>query len=161
MKHSQTAGHLLALLTIGIWGTTFISTKLLLEALGPVEILFIRFLMGYIALLLVCPKKLPWGGWRRELTLIAAGLSGVTFYYLLSAGKHCAVLCDLGQCGAGAWAGKDQCIYLHGSGDYAALLPLGAGRTADGMGSAGCGADAGWVRAVPGGGGKAEKEERT
>lgn len=83
MKHSQTAGHLLALLTIGIWGTTFISTKLLLEVLGPVEILFIRFLMGYFALLLVCPKKLPWGGWRRELTLIAAGLSGVTFYYLL------------------------------------------------------------------------------
>ena len=48
MKHTQTAGHLLALLTIGIWGTTFIATKLLLEVLEPVEILFIRFLMGYI-----------------------------------------------------------------------------------------------------------------
>lgn len=83
MKQTQTAGHLLALLTIGIWGTTFIATKLLLEVLEPVEILFIRFLMGYFALLLACPRKLPWGGWRRELALIAAGLSGVTFYYLL------------------------------------------------------------------------------
>lgn len=83
MKGTQTAGHLLALLTIGIWGTTFISTKLLLEGLEPVEILFVRFLLGYAALLLVCPRKLAWGGWRRELTLAAAGLSGVTLYYLL------------------------------------------------------------------------------
>jgi len=39
-------GHLSALLTIGIWGTTFISTKILLADFQPVEILFFRFVMG-------------------------------------------------------------------------------------------------------------------
>lgn len=41
MKNSQTMGHLCALFTIIIWGTTFISTKILLTDLQPVEILFL------------------------------------------------------------------------------------------------------------------------
>lgn len=45
------AGHLAALLTILIWGTTFISTKVLLRSFSPVEILFIRFTIGYLSLL--------------------------------------------------------------------------------------------------------------
>lgn len=36
-------GHLAALLTIMIWGTTFISTKILLTSFKSVEILFFRF----------------------------------------------------------------------------------------------------------------------
>ena len=39
MEHKRTTGHLLALLTIIIWGTTFISTILLIE-FTPIEILF-------------------------------------------------------------------------------------------------------------------------
>ena len=46
MKNKNTAGHLAALLTIFIWGTTFISTKLLLVDFQPVEILFFRFVLG-------------------------------------------------------------------------------------------------------------------
>ena len=49
MKHNCTAGHLFALLTIVIWGTTFISTKILLKDFQPVEILFFRFVMGLAA----------------------------------------------------------------------------------------------------------------
>ena len=52
MKNPQAAGHLSALVTILIWGTTFISTKVLLVAFEPVEILFIRFVLGLIALVL-------------------------------------------------------------------------------------------------------------
>ena len=49
MKGNGTAGHLSALLTIIIWGTTFISTKILLADFQPVEILFFRFVMGLLA----------------------------------------------------------------------------------------------------------------
>ena len=45
MKGKNTAGHFSALLTIIIWGTTFISTKILLADFQPVEILFFRFVM--------------------------------------------------------------------------------------------------------------------
>lgn len=47
-----------ALLTVLIWGTTFIATKVLLRDFQPVEILFFRFLLGYVALWLVQPHLL-------------------------------------------------------------------------------------------------------
>mgnify|MGYP002225680581 CR=1 FL=1 len=58
METNPARGHLAALLTIVIWGTTFISTKVLLVDFQPVEILFIRFMMGFLALLAVCPRRL-------------------------------------------------------------------------------------------------------
>lgn len=75
-------GHLAAVLTAVLWGTTFISTKILLVDFNPVEILFIRFIMGYAALSLVAGKRIPFTGWREELPFIAAGISGITLYYL-------------------------------------------------------------------------------
>ncbi len=83
MKNPQATGHLSALVTILIWGTTFISTKVLLVAFQPVEILFIRFVLGLIALILVCPHRLKGTTPRQELTFAAAGLCGVCLYYLL------------------------------------------------------------------------------
>ena len=43
MKNETALGHVLTLMTIIIWGTTFVSTKVLLEAFTPIEILFFRF----------------------------------------------------------------------------------------------------------------------
>ena len=43
-------GHLFALATIFLWGTTFISTKILLRQFQPIEILFFRFLLGFLVL---------------------------------------------------------------------------------------------------------------
>ncbi len=83
MKNSQTMGHLAALLTIAIWGTTFISTKVLLVDFQPVEILFFRFVLGLIALALACPKPLRGTSPRQEATFALAGLCGVCLYYLL------------------------------------------------------------------------------
>lgn len=83
MLRDQTAGHLSALLTICIWGTTFISTKVLLADFEPVEILFIRFLLGLLALAAVCPRRLRVGDKRREAVFCLAGLCGVCLYYLL------------------------------------------------------------------------------
>ena len=76
-------GHLAALVTIFIWGTTFISTKVLLVDFKPIEILFFRFLIGFVALILVYPKRLKKTSKKQELTFALAGLCGVTLYYLL------------------------------------------------------------------------------
>lgn len=83
MKNNKTFGHLASLLTIIIWGTTFISTKILLADFKPVEILFFRFVMGWIALLLIHPKPLKGTSKKQELTFAAAGLCGICLYYLL------------------------------------------------------------------------------
>ncbi|PXX80999.1 DMT family transporter [Dielma fastidiosa] len=79
----QAKGHLFAFITILIWGTTFISTKVLLVYFTPIEILFIRFLIGICTLWLVCPQKLKLVDSRQEYTFAAAGLCGITLYYLL------------------------------------------------------------------------------
>lgn len=76
-------GHLLALFTICVWGTTFIATKVLLKAFTPIEILFMRFLIGYFLLLLMNRQGLSVSNKKQELYFIGAGLTGVTFYFLL------------------------------------------------------------------------------
>ncbi|MDA4896323.1 EamA family transporter, partial [Streptomyces sp. MS2A] len=62
----ETAGHLAAVITIIIWGTTFVSTKVLLEDFPPVDILFYRFLIGLIVLIMVHPHVLTFRSWRQE-----------------------------------------------------------------------------------------------
>lgn len=75
--------HITALLTIIIWGVTFISTKILLRSMTAEEILLLRFLLGWLALWAISRKWLPFQGWRVEITFAAAGLFGVTLYFLL------------------------------------------------------------------------------
>lgn len=76
-------GHLLALLTILLWGTTFISTKVLLRAFTPVEILFFRFALGFVALSIAHPRRLRLASPRQNLLFAGAGLCGITLYFLL------------------------------------------------------------------------------
>ena len=83
MEHKITRGHLSALITIVIWGTTFISTKVLLVDFQPVEILFFRFIIGMAALLIACPRRLKGTNARQEVVFAAAGLCGICLYYLL------------------------------------------------------------------------------
>ena len=81
--NSNLVGHITAIFTVIIWGTTFISTKVLLNTFTPVEILFIRFTIGYLALFLLSPHKVKMFDRKHELLFIGAGLSGVTLYFLL------------------------------------------------------------------------------
>ena len=83
MKHKNIAGHAASLLTVIIWGTTFISTKILLQNFPPVQIFFFRFLVGLAALLVVYPHRLRGTTRKQELRFAAAGLCGVCLYYLL------------------------------------------------------------------------------
>ncbi|MDT3424866.1 drug/metabolite transporter (DMT)-like permease [Paenibacillus forsythiae] len=82
-QRKDTAGHLLAFVTILIWGTTFISTKILLVDFAPVEILFFRFLIGYFVLLLLYARPIRTKTFKEELLFMSAGLCGVTLYFLV------------------------------------------------------------------------------
>ena len=83
MENKNYTGHFIAALTILIWGTTFISTKVLLEDFQPVEILVFRFILGFVILLLISPRRLKIKGKGEELLFVGAGLSGICLYYLL------------------------------------------------------------------------------
>ena len=76
-------GHLAAIFTISVWGTTYISSKILLQDFRPVELLMIRFVIGYCVLWLLYPHRLKTDGWKEERLFLFAGLTGVTVYYLL------------------------------------------------------------------------------
>lgn len=81
-KH-MVKGHLLAFFTCFLWGTTFIGTKVLLEDFEPLEILLIRFIISYLALWIMAPRRFKGTSLKEELCFAAAGLFGVTIYYLL------------------------------------------------------------------------------
>ena len=75
-------GHMFALFTVLVWGTTFVATKVLLTGFSPVEILFYRFLIGFMVLLVFRPRHVKLGNWRQEALVAAAGLTGVVLYFL-------------------------------------------------------------------------------
>lgn len=75
-------GHIAAFITVIIWGITYVSTKSLLEYFTPIEILFIRFVIGYAALWLICPHIMHVNDKKHHWYFAAAGLCGVTLYYL-------------------------------------------------------------------------------
>lgn len=81
-KHNL-AGHAAAIVTVAVWGTTFISTKVLLGDFTPVEILLIRFVLGLAVLCVISPRWLRLIDRRQEIWFAAAGLTGVCLYYLM------------------------------------------------------------------------------
>ena len=81
-KKSNLFPHAMALYNVIVWGTTFISTKVLLDSFGPLEILIYRFVIGYIALWCLQPRFMKWQGLKMELAYFMAGLFGVTIYFL-------------------------------------------------------------------------------
>ena len=62
--------HLIAILVVAIWGLTFISTKVLINhGLTPQEIFLYRFLIAYLGIWVISPKRLFAGNWKDELWL--------------------------------------------------------------------------------------------
>lgn len=83
LKNKIILGHVCVIVTVFIWGTTFIATKVLLQHFTPIEILFIRFVLGFMILLLIYPHRLKIRDRKQELTFIGAGFCGICLYYLL------------------------------------------------------------------------------
>ncbi len=75
-------GHLAALLTIIFWSTTYASTVILLESFEPIEILFLRFLVAFLILEVIYPKRMKKLELKQELLFVLAGLAGICIYYM-------------------------------------------------------------------------------
>ena len=75
--------HFGALFVMAVWGTTFIVTKLLLEDFRPVEIIMVRFVIGYVTLAILSRKMLRTGNFKLEFLYAMMGLLGISLYYLL------------------------------------------------------------------------------
>ena len=76
-------GHLLGGLTVLVWGTTFVATKVLLRTFSPVEIMVTRFALGFLALLIASRGQLRPKKSSHEILFALAGLTGVTLYFLM------------------------------------------------------------------------------
>lgn len=77
------AFHAIALLTVIIWGVTFISTKVLINSgLTPVEIFLYRFLLAYVCILAVSHKEMWAHSLKDEGLMMLAGLCGGSVYFI-------------------------------------------------------------------------------
>ena len=78
---------MVAFLTVAIWGTTFVWTKLLIiNGLSPAQIFTLRFVIAYVLLLgfSLWRGRQKWfsDSWRDELTMLGLGLTGGSMYFL-------------------------------------------------------------------------------
>lgn len=80
--------HLVALVTVVIWGSTFVFTKLLLlSGLSPAQIFTFRFLIAYVLLVAFsfcqgCRFRWFSGSWKDELLMLTLGVTGGSLYFL-------------------------------------------------------------------------------
>lgn len=75
--------HLVAFVTVAIWGTTFVSTKvLMLNGLSPAQIFTLRFAIAYVLMLGFCHRQLFCGHWRDEARMALLGVTGGSLYFL-------------------------------------------------------------------------------
>ena len=81
--------HLVAFITVAIWGTTFVWTKLLIQSgISPAQIFTLRFIIAYILMLgfsLIWKRtKHQWmcDTWKDELLMVALGITGGSLYFL-------------------------------------------------------------------------------
>ncbi len=82
MRNKTAFGYTILAITIFLWGITFVSTKVLLQYLAPIDILFYRFLIGFVALCFVYPKSEKFTSLKNELLIFSAGVSGILLYFL-------------------------------------------------------------------------------
>ncbi len=75
--------HLLAILTIAIWGVTFVNTKVLLQhGLQPMEIFLLRFIVAYLCIWTISPRRVLSDSWKDEALFFILGLVGGTVYFV-------------------------------------------------------------------------------
>ncbi len=71
-------GHFYSLVVIIIWGLTFVSCKILLNDFTPIEILFNRFFIATLCLVIIAPKALKFESLKVECYAAIVGFSGIT-----------------------------------------------------------------------------------
>lgn len=82
-KKENIVYHGIAILTVIIWGTTFVSTKILINyGLSPVEILLYRFLLAYFCMLAVSHNRLWARNLKDEFLMFLSGVCGGSLYFV-------------------------------------------------------------------------------
>lgn len=81
MKSKNFSGHLLAFITIVIWGTTFVATKVLLRELSPSEIMISRLIIALLIMVVIYPKEIRILPLKEELLFCLLGITGISFYF--------------------------------------------------------------------------------
>lgn len=79
--NSKAVGHVLAIITILVWGSTFVFTKILLDEFTPVQIMLFRFVIAYFVLWLIHPK-IEKTSIKDELLFAVMGIFGCTVYFM-------------------------------------------------------------------------------
>jgi len=75
--------HFFAAITVIVWGTTFVSTKVLIQyGLSPVDILFYRFLLAYFCMWFISHGRIRADHWRDEGLFMLLGLFGGSLYFI-------------------------------------------------------------------------------
>lgn len=76
-------GHIVAILVITVWGTTFVSSKVLLNhGISPDEIFLSRFMIAYISLFIFSHRKLFSNSVKDEFIMAGLGITGGSLYFL-------------------------------------------------------------------------------
>ena len=88
-KQGKFLFHILAVMTMALWGVTFVATKTLInEGLTPAQIFTIRFIIAYLGLLIVCfvrggrNKRAFSRSLRDEVLFVITGITGGSLYFL-------------------------------------------------------------------------------
>lgn len=76
--------HLGAFFTVAAWGSSFLSTKVIMAAGGvtPVEMYIYRFTVAYFILILFTFKKIMANNWADELRFLVCGLCAGSLYFI-------------------------------------------------------------------------------
>ncbi len=79
--------HFVAFLTVAIWGSTFVFTKILLQhGFSPAQIFTLRFIVAYVLMVVGCLVtrrfKLFADSWRDEALMVLLGITGGSLYFL-------------------------------------------------------------------------------
>ena len=81
-RNNMALWHLLAIGTVAFWGTSFVSTKVLLNhGFTAVQIFTLRFAVTYLLLLAISHKQFRCANWKHELVLFISGITGCTLYF--------------------------------------------------------------------------------
>ncbi|MBR5325710.1 MAG: DMT family transporter [Prevotella sp.] len=86
-KSNNLGYHLVAFVTVAIWGSTFVFTKMLLQnGLSPAQIFTLRFIIAYILLLAFALSRhrfrLFCKSLKDELLMVVLGITGGSVYFL-------------------------------------------------------------------------------
>ena len=80
---SNLLAYVTAFFVVAVWGTTFVQTKVLINAgMLPEEIFLYRFILAYLIIIPIAGKRLFLDNWRDELAVMLLGVTGGSLYFV-------------------------------------------------------------------------------